>query len=80
MILIDDIDTEHIPDCIAPVVERALWYLHASTDVITEPPFVQLLKRNLSSLIDGFNHPNVFGDKALSSIVINHIFMFFLQM
>jgi hypothetical protein len=44
MILIDDIDTEHIPDCIAPVVERALWYLHASTDVITEPFLIQFFE------------------------------------
>ena len=43
-ILVGDINTEHIPDSITPVVERALGYLHASANVITKPPLIQFFE------------------------------------
>ena len=36
-VLIDDTDTEHIPDDITPVVKSALRNVHTSADFVTEP-------------------------------------------
>ena len=77
-ILIDDVDAEHVPDHISPVVEGALGNLHAPADVrVAEPFLVQLLEGNLLRPMDGLNHPYVFADEALSSVVVYHLFNHF---
>ena len=75
-VLVDDVDAEHIPDDITPVVEGALGYIDPSADVISKPQLVQFFERDLTLAIDGLYHPDVFGNQTLSSVVV-HISLFF---
>ena len=75
-VLINDVDAEHIPDDITPVVEGALGNIDPSADVISQPQLVQFFERDFTLAIDGFYHPDVFGYETLSSFVV-HISLFF---
>ena len=57
---ISDVDAEHIPDDITPVVEGALGNIDTSADVISQPQLVQFFERDFTLAIDGFYHPDIF--------------------
>ena len=69
MLIVNE-DAKHVQNGFPPAVKSAFGDALTIADVIIEPLLIQLLKSDLSRLINCIDNPHVLTDLALSSFII----------